>query len=1106
MISKKIISRHISGFLPYSALTEFKEKLLPHNREAFEAVMDRFNDAEASNRTYFVQPTGTGKTFVDIGVVTEMILKKIDEIHQSVAGTGTFAVSSSDTYGFVYAIDLARKLGDESADTIADIVRRLDCSEFAKTLNDKQLRELTGVYVGAVADIKLPHVAVVAPNNAIFNEFQKHNIPFIDYKSYAWFLGHSREEYEEKYGDYNLVVADEFHHLGAKKWGDKFTEFIESNPDAKFLGSTATHKRYLENGRDMGVEVFGTDGKAHELTLYEAWERKILIAPKYLIGVSDETINSIRNEVEKAKAMKGGNMQARKKAIAKFEKGFAALQKKDISVLIKENLYEDTKRLVVFCNSIDEIDEKKAAMEKALKENGYEMAPYVVHSKNKKAAEKSLADFAEDNFDQVFETDKGVKVVFSVDMLNEGVHVPKVDGVVMFNRTMSANKILQQMGRAYSAKQHENRRPLIFDMTINIANYVDVVGKGILKYIFPPSENPKANGSVHPHDDSDGRTAGMKGPFPRRGRDNGHDDGPDLSNLPKLGDGMIDIVNLMREFQSDINDSKKTEEELRRQEAENKAREERANKAQKSVVEYILKEKRLPDAKRRTQNKYFNDFYFLDNSNHPKAMEIRKNVERLCNAVIAGDKIFHMTGLDCHGFTGEMNMTGDKLIFPCSNVGKAGIYGISNKGYVAYDEKDNSYELHVLDPEDGDILLGTFADEHFRMGKYVYSIVGEEKRNAYVSINGFIKDILETENPSVERFDISFKKDNLVEVAFCDQNGKRQAKEYETFFDGVILSEQPVVVYLKDKKGVFTVDTSIDVVRGCNSRESLSKFINQYIDNKAHMATEAKSEIEISAWEHMMKYNFGANKFLPGHEIYNGTCIVKDKNHNIYNLSMLRNGFLCVQPVAGNDSLTGYVYCPDTRLLSKGKDKELIMQICDIRDPATLDTIAAGITPQTDMNITMALIKNINLGDEARDRLSRLNYPRQSYAEIHAAQVIKNECNVVRLRKKYGISAINRANIFIPQAFEKFQKYTKATSPDKTYELGYDGDFFFCNKSTGSVYYLGRNVKFDNDKNISHIGLLICSDHLKTQPVAEFSPSEEPPLKYFKPELRMTKL
>jgi hypothetical protein len=70
------------------------------------------------------------------------------------------------------------------------------------------------------------------------------------------------------------------------------------------------------------------------------------------------------------------------------------------------------------------------------------------------------------------DTSKHLKLLFCIDMLNEGVHVEDITGVILFRPTISPIIYKQQIGRALSA--NKNNQPLIFDIVNNIENLYSI--------------------------------------------------------------------------------------------------------------------------------------------------------------------------------------------------------------------------------------------------------------------------------------------------------------------------------------------------------------------------------------------------------------------------------------------------------------------------------------------------------------------------------------------------------------------------------------------------------------------------------------------------------
>ena len=100
------------------------------------------------------------------------------------------------------------------------------------------------------------------------SEMELSNILFLTYSK----LMANEEIIERLFPEY--IVLDEFHRCGAMEWGKSVKKLLDTYPNAKILGLSATNIRYLDNRRDMAQEIF--EGHiASEMTLGEAIAKKI---------------------------------------------------------------------------------------------------------------------------------------------------------------------------------------------------------------------------------------------------------------------------------------------------------------------------------------------------------------------------------------------------------------------------------------------------------------------------------------------------------------------------------------------------------------------------------------------------------------------------------------------------------------------------------------------------------------------------------------------------------------------------------------------------------------------------------------------------------------
>lgn len=93
---------------------------------------------------------------------------------------------------------------------------------------------------------QMANLAEIAPG------FTPENLQFMTYSA-AMMTARRGEEIS----GYDVVVADEFHHCGAEKWGKGVTHILDANESAKVVGFSATPIRYSDGGRNMADEIIG---------------------------------------------------------------------------------------------------------------------------------------------------------------------------------------------------------------------------------------------------------------------------------------------------------------------------------------------------------------------------------------------------------------------------------------------------------------------------------------------------------------------------------------------------------------------------------------------------------------------------------------------------------------------------------------------------------------------------------------------------------------------------------------------------------------------------------------------------------------------------------
>lgn len=266
-----------------------------------------------------------------------------------------------------------------------------------------------------------------------------------------------KKNMEELASNYDIIVLDEYHRCGAKKWGIKVNEMLldvkEKYPKTKVIGTTATEIRYLDNERNMNNILF--DGVcASTLTLADAILKEILPVPVYinsLIELSMEYENIMKNIYKKSLYEMERDYYLQLVVGVRSQIDEIINKEEDISQYIKKN-----GKYLVFSSTIDNIQIDKILVDKLL---GYKHNEYVVHSKKSKEVNaRTLKEFRYDN---------NPATLYCVNILNEGVHVKGVDAIFMLRPTKSPIIFFQQLGRLLSYSRRKDE-VVVFDLVNNI--------------------------------------------------------------------------------------------------------------------------------------------------------------------------------------------------------------------------------------------------------------------------------------------------------------------------------------------------------------------------------------------------------------------------------------------------------------------------------------------------------------------------------------------------------------------------------------------------------------------------------------------------------------
>lgn len=278
----------------------------------------------------------------------------------------------------------------------------------------------------------------------------------------------------------DLIVIDEMHHVKTKKnlskdyieeddesltdeeknenkkeeneWGKKFKQLLDMYLEAKVLGLSATPIR--PDGANVVERIFD-NAIASEISLLEAMEEEIIVSPKYVVPdfLKEEELNTLLEQINLAEGEKKESLKAEYDRLVE-ESGKAP----GIPELLDEHITQRDGKYIIFCKDIKDMEEKQAKAQEWFEKIDKKPTIYRVSSKHADSQEQ-LDAFNHDDSDHL-------KLMYCVGMIDEGVHLNDVSGVILTAKTGSRVTYLQRLGRAISSGK-DKKRALVIDLVNN---------------------------------------------------------------------------------------------------------------------------------------------------------------------------------------------------------------------------------------------------------------------------------------------------------------------------------------------------------------------------------------------------------------------------------------------------------------------------------------------------------------------------------------------------------------------------------------------------------------------------------------------------------------
>lgn len=246
------------------------------------------------------------------------------------------------------------------------------------------------------------------------------------------------------YSKYGVIICDEVHHADAPRWGEGL-QYVLDNTDLKIIGLTATPTPEQINGTD---KFFG--GRlCNGLDLAEGMKNGQIHLFDYIQSIykMDDAKPDFEKYGEAGTELWGRlNIELNREPVVK---------------VLKDNMPEGQRKIIVFCSCIDDIPYAVATMK------DYQSDLEIRDITSKK--DKNYITETKDWFNATI--DRNVCLV-TVGMVNEGAHYDGVNTLVMFRRTKSSTLYLQQLGRIIVTTKKPNPNGIVFDFTNNAENLI----------------------------------------------------------------------------------------------------------------------------------------------------------------------------------------------------------------------------------------------------------------------------------------------------------------------------------------------------------------------------------------------------------------------------------------------------------------------------------------------------------------------------------------------------------------------------------------------------------------------------------------------------------
>ena len=314
-------------------------------------------------------------------------------------------------------------------------------------------------------------ILYVVPSNGIIEHVKKiiddnpnvdleKDFPNLEFRTYQSFINLSYEEISEI--DCDLLILDEFHHLGAPVWGARINTLIETHQDMRVFGMTAytVRDRGTSYERDMALEESDELFSGNIVSKYDLCDAMIDgILPKPIYKSTHINLLEMESDLEE----RVNKLNTESKEYKKYIEILNDVKRRineapSIPSILKKNVKPNGK-YIYFCppfsqegaNDIETIKQQALEWFKSFVPEE-DIVIYTSTSEMRELGVKNRDAFYKDVTLDGEKVNNKLRVMFAINQYNEGIHAPNIDGVIMGRGTSSDIVYFEQLGRALSVR------------------------------------------------------------------------------------------------------------------------------------------------------------------------------------------------------------------------------------------------------------------------------------------------------------------------------------------------------------------------------------------------------------------------------------------------------------------------------------------------------------------------------------------------------------------------------------------------------------------------------------------------------------------------------